>query len=149
MKQKQKKRRLTTSVCHAVEKEPGAGPGAIFEEAHVVAGLNAEHGEQFHHAPGNGTVGRYCQHLGGVTLTGGMSVHLRKQQRFYRLLLGLVDLEWWPWASTCELQVEQYCLILPGCSLRSGKHWRHSCSADCPQMKHSRWAGGHTHPESN
>lgn len=59
-----------------------------------MAGLNAEHGEQFHHAPGNGTVGsltrRYCQHLGGVTLTGGMSVHLRKQQRFYRLLLG-----WW------------------------------------------------------
>lgn len=77
-----------------------------------------------------------------------MSVHLKKQGRFYRLFL---------WArrsdgalaitlrSTCELQIEQYCLILPGCSLRSGKHWRHSCSADCPQMKHSRWAGADTH----
>lgn len=79
-------RRLTTSVCHAVEKEPGAGPGAVFDEAHVVAGVNAEHGEQFHHVPGDGAVGgstRCCrQRLGGVTLTGGMSVHLEKQEWF-------------------------------------------------------------------
>lgn len=38
---------------------------------------------------------------------------------------------------TWVLQVEQYCLILPGKSLRSLKHWAHSCWASCPQMKHS------------
>lgn len=47
---------LTTSVCHAVEKEPGVGPGAIFDKAHVVAGVNAENGKQFHGAPGNCSV---------------------------------------------------------------------------------------------
>lgn len=84
--------RLTTSVCHAVEKEPGVEPGAVFDEAHVVAGMNAEDGEQLHHAPGNGSVSgstrRCCQQLGGVPLAGGMSMHLRKQQRFYGLFLG-------------------------------------------------------------
>lgn len=47
---------LTASVCHAVEKEPGAGPGAVFDEAHVVAGVNAENGKQLHGAPGNRSV---------------------------------------------------------------------------------------------
>lgn len=121
---------LTTSVCHAVKKEPGAGPGAVFAEADVVAGLNAEHGEQFHHTPGNRAGSglprwHHRQRLGGVTLTGRMSVHLRERGG------GGGGVTGWFWADgasvmtqgpTCELQMEQYCLILPGCSLRSGKH---------------------------
>lgn len=42
---------------------------------------------------------------------------------------------------TCVLHTSQYCLILPGCSLRSVRHCRHSRWARLPQMKHSRGAG--------
>lgn len=42
--------------------------------------------------------------------------------------------------STCVLQVEQYCLILPGWSLWSIRHWSHSYSARWPHRKHSRGA---------
>ena len=39
-------RRLTLSVCHAVEEDPVVAVGSVFDEGHVVAGLDAEHSEQ-------------------------------------------------------------------------------------------------------
>lgn len=44
---------LTTSVCHAVEEEPGVRVGAELDEGHIMAGLNAEHSKQLHHLPGH------------------------------------------------------------------------------------------------
>lgn len=40
------KPRLTLSVRHAVEEDPVFAAGAVLDEGHVVAGLDAEHGKQ-------------------------------------------------------------------------------------------------------
>lgn len=37
---------LPFSVCHAVEEDPVLAVGSVFDEGHVVARLDAEHGEQ-------------------------------------------------------------------------------------------------------
>lgn len=42
---------LTESVRHAVEEDPGVGVGAALDKADIVAGLDAEHGEQLHGVP--------------------------------------------------------------------------------------------------
>lgn len=38
----------TVSIRHAVEEEPGGFGGAVLDEGHVVAGLDAQHGEELH-----------------------------------------------------------------------------------------------------
>lgn len=42
------KRSLTFSVCHAVKKQPVGVEGPVFDEAHVMAGLDARHSEERH-----------------------------------------------------------------------------------------------------
>lgn len=55
---------LTASVCHAVKEEPGVRVRAVFDEGHVMAGLNAEHGKQLHHVSGHRSVRGYiCWNL--------------------------------------------------------------------------------------
>lgn len=66
------------SVCHAVKEEPGVRVRAVFEEGHIVAGLNAEHGKQLHGVSGDRSIrgrgGR--QGSGGVGLPRGVAVDL-------------------------------------------------------------------------
>lgn len=47
--------RLTFSVRHAVEEDPVMAAGAVFDEGHVVTGLDAEHGKQVQLVPGQNT----------------------------------------------------------------------------------------------
>lgn len=42
-----KNRLLTLSVCHAVKEDPVLAVWSMFDERDVVAGLDAEHSEQF------------------------------------------------------------------------------------------------------
>lgn len=71
---------FTTSICHAVEEEPGTRVRAIFDKGNVVTGVDAEHSEQLHHVPGHGGISGclcwHCQSSGAVPLPQRMGVHL-------------------------------------------------------------------------
>lgn len=43
---------FTFPVCHAVEKQPVGVEGPVLDEAHVMAGLDARHGEERHSLAG-------------------------------------------------------------------------------------------------
>lgn len=76
---------VAMSVGHAVKEEPGVRVRAVFDKGHVVTGVNAEHGEQLHGAPGYGAVNGYiccdCYSTGRVILTSGMGVYLSVASR--------------------------------------------------------------------
>lgn len=79
----------TLSVGHAVEEDPVLFVGPVFDEGHVVAGLDAEHGEQLQPVSGQGVgdaaaqvTPRDVQRGGLVGLALGVSVHLRRTHSF-------------------------------------------------------------------
>lgn len=55
---------LTKSVCHAIKEEPGVSFEAIFDKGNIMAGVDAEHSKQLHHASGHriirGHIFWYC-----------------------------------------------------------------------------------------
>lgn len=75
----------TLSVGHAVEEDPVVFVGPVFDEGHVVAGLDAEHGEQLQPVSGQGVGDAAAQvplrDVQGGGLVGaalGVRVHLRR-----------------------------------------------------------------------
>ena len=77
---------LTTSVCHAVEEEPGARARAILYKGHIVAGVDTEHSEQLHFVPGYRGIcwhlRWHCQGFRAVALPRGMNVHLSQREKW-------------------------------------------------------------------
>lgn len=79
------KPRPTLSVRHAVEEDPVLAAGAVFDEGHVVAGLDAQHGKQVQFVSGqNGRTPVTCVTFGNVQRRAPvcaalrMHVHLQK-----------------------------------------------------------------------
>ena len=82
-------RALTFSVRHAVEEDPVLGARSVFDEGHVVAGLDAEHGEQLQLVSGQSLRGQASQvtfgdvqirRLMGLPLR--VTVHLRRKTNY-------------------------------------------------------------------
>lgn len=152
----------TTSISHAVKEDPGPWVRPIFDKRYIMASVYTEDCKQLHLVSLNicifWKVIWNCKSERSVFLSGGMNVNLQKEYTYLGLTVSesiwikkcivsqkcrntkCIKNDFSIRCTTCVLQVLQYCLILPGWSLWSIRHWTHSCSARWPHRKHSRGA---------